>query len=328
MRSFILFLFLAANLLAQSEDNSPEFFGFLRLTNTWEVDKNQSYFDVIHARLGVKGNIKSKIGYKLYFDVARNGKVLLDDNDKSVKQSYSNMLLDAFISLKPNKQLEITFGQSKVPFSSSNLRSPFGMDFILRPSITKVTPSIRDVGIKATFKNELLIKNSISVGVFNGEGDNNFTNSKKPAYAFRWLLNPIEPLDFGFNYYTGNLKGTIAHIYDLEFSINIFNSSLYAEYANRTLNVPGNDLKSNALFLSYTYNILLDCDWADALKPNLRYERLSDNNKNKTHITTIGLTLSLLQQLNSEFKINYEINSPEQLTSSISTLYLLVQTQF
>ena len=156
MRILILILFFTSTLLAQQIKKMPDIFGFLRLSNEWQIDNNQSYFDIIHARLGARGNFSSKVGYKLYFDIARNGKVLLDDNDNSVTQSNSNMLLDAFISLKPVKQLEITFGQSKVPFSSSNLRSPFGMDFIMRPSITRVTPSIRDVGIKATFKNEVL----------------------------------------------------------------------------------------------------------------------------------------------------------------------------
>ena len=148
------------------------------------------------------------------------------------------------------------------------------------------------------------------------------------AYAFRWLLNPIDPVSIGFNFYTGNLRGSIADIYDIEFSINILNSSLYGEYANRNISVANSDIKSSAYFLSYTYNFFLGCEWVDAIKPILRYERLNDTNKNKLNTATFGLTLSFLSQLNSEFKINYEIISQEQVDSSISTLILLVQTKF
>jgi hypothetical protein len=327
MKIFILFLISSVTFFAQTKSN-PEVKGFIRFINEWSVSEDKSNFDLLHARADLRGLLNDKVGYRLYFDVARNSRIDRVSGSSDVSAVNSNLLLDAYITIKPVKNLLITAGQTKVPFSSSNLKSPFSIDFINRPFTRLVTPNLRDVGIKASLSNDLLVSNTISLGIFNGEGDNSFEESKKFGYAFRWMLNPVKPLSFGANYYTGNMRGNIANIYGLEFSLSILNSTLYGEYVDRKVNISAGDLKEDAYFVAYKHSFSIDSELLDNIKPTIRFQVYNSPLNIETKGYEFGLILSSLNAFNSEIKLAYEYRTIENVDDDSNTITLLLQTKF
>jgi len=90
----------------------------------------------------------------------------------SANASFSDVLLDAEAFINPLKNLSISVGQFKVPFSTDNLRPGCEINFVNRPLLTNVAPIIRDIGLMGTYNFEEFIPLELKAGLFNGSGLN------------------------------------------------------------------------------------------------------------------------------------------------------------
>ena len=169
-------------------------FGYLQPRFTQQAGQN-SPFSIKRARLIVDGNLDPHVDF--YFQLDAN---------------LSPALLDAYVNLKPSKQLRFRVGQFKVGFSTESLLP----DDVVVPVeravvINKFSPGRdissqgRDLGAQAygtlTAWSRPVVE--YSVGIFNGSGIYNIATNHQKALAGRVIVHPIAGLSIGGNYYEG-----------------------------------------------------------------------------------------------------------------------------
>lgn len=179
MRRLIAPLLLLTALAAPASDSIavprqfiPVFHGTFRAMFEQSVTDGSNRFRVRNARLSAGGAVLPVLDYYLQVDFCNAGKVTV---------------LDAYARLKPVKGLQITAGQSRVPFGVGASRSPAQYYFLNRSTVAKYTGNIRSVGVKAAYA---IPGTGVTVegGVFNSTSSNtdqNRWNSRGLTYSVR-----------------------------------------------------------------------------------------------------------------------------------------------
>lgn len=148
--------------------------GYLAIRVNWNGDTTG--FSIPRARLAAQARPKPYVGLKLQVDFATGGRV---EPDTTVGPFE---LTDAFIQVEPKRdttrhpriQPRLIVGQMRVPFGLERL-TPFSL--LLTTDRSRASNSIaygRDVGLTA--EADVGSRAKFSLGVFNGEGANVFTN--------------------------------------------------------------------------------------------------------------------------------------------------------
>ena len=115
---FILFVTSASffNCFAQTPDQPvptniylPKIDGSLKTKFEFDLENKKSRFEVRNARFGAKGNINKYFEYRVEVDLSDEGKI---------------KMLDAYVKVTPIENLDMYFGQRKVPFGTDYLRNP------------------------------------------------------------------------------------------------------------------------------------------------------------------------------------------------------------
>lgn len=159
-------------------------------------------FDLRRARLVFRGDVGTKVGYRLQLEMANGPKIL-----------------DAVFTYKPKEYFNVNVGQSKTPYCYDNYYSPFTL---LTVSRTQIDNSLsnrendlygnnqgRDIGIWLTGKYSIGEEGNkrpileYDLGVFNGSGMNVIDNNNKKDFGGFLRLSPVKDLWISGRAYQG-----------------------------------------------------------------------------------------------------------------------------
>ncbi len=177
----------------------PSISGFVNLRYQYNGQTEANSFDVRRARLDVKGDIGSKVGYRLQVEFAGTPKIL-----------------DAYVTWKICDYAGMQVGQFKTPFSLENPYSPTTLETMDNSlvitglagyaDVSDIAANGRDIGL--SFNGNFLKRNGFSIinwaaGVFNGAGINRVDNNKQKDFVGMLTINPIKPLSLAVYHHNG-----------------------------------------------------------------------------------------------------------------------------
>ncbi|OGU32408.1 MAG: hypothetical protein A2057_13690 [Ignavibacteria bacterium GWA2_35_9] len=340
MKTVLFFILIMVTVVPAQDkpDYSPKFSGYVRAWHQTDFSTNQGQYLVKQVRLGINGSVNEYAGYKILVDFTRLGKLsstsTIINNTKvitGVSANFSDILLDAAATLTPIKNLDVTAGQFKVPFSTDNLRSDQNADFANRPLLTNVSPSIRDIGFMMTYKIKGDVSAELTAGSFNGSGFNKSENDKSMDYAFRAVVSPIQNFNVSGNYYGGKAAGNDLRLLDFGLDYKVGSLFVDAEYASKQTQTLANDITGSSYFMYTTYSIPLSGDFLREIVPAVRYEKFDPNtskDNNEIGLYTIGLTLEFAKITFAHFRINYEKYDNSDGSVNPNKLIFELQTKF
>ncbi len=329
MRKTLLLLALATVvMMAQdSVDVTPKIFGYIRSWEQVDLAINQGAFLTKEARFGVRGNVNAYASYKLHLDFTRLGKLTTTttkvDTGKasnlgtvsvinSATASFSDVLLDAEATFKPDNSLALTLGQFVVPVSTDNLKGGADLDFVNRPLMAAtVTPELRDAGFLATYTTNISVPLEIKAGVYNGSGQNKPENDRSMNYSARVVVQPMPTLAVAANYYGGRFSTAKMNMFDFGAEYKYGKFFFSGEFAQRKSDYPTN---ASATMSSYYIYGLYDFDFGKSMVshiiPAVRYERYDPNTsieKNEISRIVPGVSFEFSKVKFAQIRINYEL---------------------
>ena len=145
----------------ETKDYLPEIHGTIRTKFEYQTEMAASRFEVRNARISITGNVLPIVAYKAEIDLSDEGQI---------------KMLDAYARLFPIKDLTVTAGQMRVPFTIDAHRSPHQQYFANRSFIAKQVGNVRDVGVTLGYKFGTGIPVTLEGGLYNGSG---LTNQKE-----------------------------------------------------------------------------------------------------------------------------------------------------
>lgn len=179
-------------------DLMPTISGFIQLGYTWD-DAQTSNFNVKRARVKLEGALARNLDYRLQLEFA------------------SPKIVDAYIRYRPFNQLNIKFGEFKVPFSiESTDYLPLNTEAIDAPTVVRKLVGYDDVcGVNATgrdiglalyggfLKRDAFSIINYDVAVMNGEGINLKDRNRSKDVVGRLTVQPLRALKISGSYYWG-----------------------------------------------------------------------------------------------------------------------------
>ena len=200
--ALLAFIYIGAAFAQESEDDrvylleekmekwlqksryAPQLHGILRGKYEYQPQMGASRFEVRNARIAVSGKLPLASEYKAEID-------LCDESQIKMK--------DAWVRITPIKNLRLTVGQQRMPFSIDAHRNPSAQYFANRSFIAKQVGDMRDVGFQIGY--DVVNKNarkllSLDAGIFNGSNLEGQKSAwfKSPAYSARIQYFPIKGL--------------------------------------------------------------------------------------------------------------------------------------
>ena len=130
-------------------------------------------FLIRRARLSVEGKLQKYFDYRVEGDFA---------------DTTSTLLRDFYLRIHRIEELQVSFGQFRVPISQEEIRSDAFQDFVERSLVNNLVPS-RSPGVMASG----VIDKGVfeyQVGMFNGKGLLANNNNDTPESAIRLRFNP------------------------------------------------------------------------------------------------------------------------------------------
>jgi hypothetical protein len=321
-------------------DYAPKFSGYVRAWHQTDFATGQGQYLVKQARLGINGYVNDYAAYKFLFDFTRLGSLKTTSGTTAAGEkfltgatsSFSDVMLDAAAVFKPIKNLEISAGQFKVPFSTDNLSSDQNAEFANRPLSTNVSPSIRDIGLSIGYNFNVPFKTELIAGSFNGSGLNKSENDKSTDYAVRAVVSPIKDLAIAGNYYGAKVQGYAVNFMNFGFAYKIGKLLVDGEYGGKNSKTSGSDLKSNSYFVFATYSFPFPGNLIKEVIPAVRYEMYDPNSDivdNEIGRITVGLSFEFAKINFARFRVNYEkFNYKDGVTKNPDKLILELQTRF
>ena len=183
----------------ETKDYLPEIHGTIRTKFEYQTEMAASRFEVRNARISITGNVLPIVAYKAEIDLSDEGQI---------------KMLDAYARLFPIKDLTVTAGQMRVPFTIDAHRSPHQQYFANRSFIAKQVGNVRDVGVTLVYKFGTGIPVTLEGGLYNGSGLTNqkewhkeVNYSAKAQFLFAKKLNlalsiqSIQPQEIRINSY-------------------------------------------------------------------------------------------------------------------------------
>ena len=301
-----LALFLALPSAAQdSIGYRPQLHGTLRGKYEYQTQDRAGRFEVRTARVSVTGQITRDIDYKAEIDLCDEGVI---------------KMLDAYARVTPVRNLRLTIGQMRVPFTIDAHRSPDKQYFANRSFIAKQVGNIRDVGAMIAYDFNMGVPARIEAGLFNGSGLTgqkdywtkgvNFSAKAQLFLSKKLTLQlsaqKIKPDSVGIMMYDGGLTWKCGRfLAEAEY--------LYKVYAhNKYKDVHSVDVFAN-------YDIPVRKRLLNKVSPLVRYDFMTDHSDGhrgsagllyttdyQRHRITAGATLSLATPFASDLRLNYE----------------------
>jgi phosphate-selective porin OprO/OprP len=168
-------------------------------------------FRVRRCRLSFTGHVYNpKLTYYLQLSFSR-GDMDWDVNDATKINTSVNAVRDAIVYYKPNANLQIGIGQTKLPGNRQRVISSGAQQFYDRSVVNALYTLDRDMGFFATYKLNFgpqfitLFKGAIT----SGEGRNTTNSNSGLAYTGRVEFLPLGAFTDGGDYYEGDLAREI-----------------------------------------------------------------------------------------------------------------------
>ena len=257
--ALLTFIYIGAAFAQESEDDrvylleekmekwlqksryAPQLHGILRGKYEYQPQMGASRFEVRNARISVSGKLPLASEYKAEID-------LCDESQIKMK--------DAWVRITPTKNLRLTIGQQRMPFSIDAHRNPSAQYFANRSFIAKQVGNMRDVGFQIGYdftgkdKRKIL---SLDAGVFNGSNLEGQKSAwfKSPGYSARIQYFPIKGLA---------VIPSVQHqkIADHKASYTSLDFGSYYEYR-------GWHIEAEYLHKFYAHDAFSDCNAVDAM---------------------------------------------------------------
>lgn len=227
------------------------------------------------------------------------------DNDNSAVNSSPNIVRDAVFIYKPNSNLSLTFGQTKLPGNRQRVVSSGELQFTDR-SIVNATFNIdRDFGLQAAYQNHVSNFHYVLKGaVSSGEGRNSSLSDAGLAYTGRVELLPLGKFTNKGDYFEGDLEREKTPKLSLAGGVH------YNESAQRAAGTLGRDLFEKRNLTSIIADLLFkykgfafSAEYVDRNAKN----PITVNPANASETRTIFVGSGQMAQCSYLFKNNIEI---------------------
>lgn len=305
-KAFLCFAVLALVVgQASAQSFIPEIHGTIRAKYEYEPSIGEGRFEIRNARLSVEGKVLPIVSYKAEIDLSDEGQI---------------KMLDAYVRLTPKKQLKITAGQMRVPFTIDAHRSPHLQYFANRSFIAKQVGNVRDVGAAVGYTFPTRCPITLEGGVFNGSGLTNQKNYWTSDYNYSLKAQMMIENHFNITLSTQKARynGTYAWMYDAGAYWQADRWHIEAEYLRKRY--AHNSFKDvNAINAFAAYRLPLNNTFS-GISFLGRYDYMSDHSTGKPddngdlkaddpvrHRATAGVTLSMgTPKLQADIRLNYE----------------------
>lgn len=299
----IVFILPISLLSEEKVDITPKILALVRTKAEQNLSTENMNFMVRNARFGVKGKITNQLSYKIEID-------WMDKEDMDMN--------DAKIIYTPIKDLDITLGQFKVPFSNDYQRNPADYSFANRTFITKrLAKNMRDVGVMLGYTlpiESMPIK--LEFGIFNGNSSNSFEHDLQKAVSGKLSISPFSKSLFTLSGYKGQITTDIvkktyetAEMIGASYTHQIGDFLIDVEAASKSYK---DTINTNfwSVFGILSYNINIGGDLPIIkITPAIRYEiynKTPDSKEESPRRLSLGLTFHLKEGNNSYFRLDYE----------------------
>lgn len=264
-----------------------------------DTECGDSKFAIKNARVGVQGDVTSKISYKFMVDLSDNG---------------SFKVLDLYATFKPVKGLKFTFGQGGIPLFNSYTVSPNSTDFVNRPFIGKYFNSSRDIGLTASYTiKQKGFPIAIEAGVFNGDGINNPKFTDSPAFGGRILFGSMQGFRVTAKAYKTAINENEDYLMwgaDLRYDNSLFrfetefmNKYNYSDFGG----YPGN---LSSAYAQGLVKVPVNSNTFKRIEPALRWDAMGYDIFDRgfgVNRATVGVNFALnTNNFTSLFRVNYE----------------------
>lgn len=289
----------------KTHDYIPEIHGTIRGKYEYQPEIDASRFQVRNARFSLTGNIHPIVAYKAEIDLSDQG---------SIK------MLDAYTRIFPIKDLSITIGQMRVPFTIDAHRAPHLRYFANRSFIAKQVGNIRDVGVAFGYNFKDMFPLKLEAGVFNGSGITTQKEWQKELnYNVKATLLPFSGVNLTLSVQSIKPENVRINLYDIGTFYEIAGWHIEGEYlykqyghdafkpvhaVNSFINydLPLRKVFSKISFLA-RYDMMTDHSTGIANKETNRLE----TDHYKRHRLTGGITLSIGKKaFVADIRLNYE----------------------
>jgi len=180
---------------------TPRVHGVMNFRYRYDDLLDLNSFDIRRARIDVRGNMTSKLEYRVFAEFG----------------SGTPKLLNAHLQWKFNDDLTLLVGQYKIPFT---LEGPHQfselemIDFSLpvtslsnyNDALAGITANGRDIGISLIgklFRRDGFSLINYNIGVFNGAGINTVDNNKAKDFVGLLTFNPTKHISLAVSHYNG-----------------------------------------------------------------------------------------------------------------------------
>ncbi len=168
----------------------PAFNGLIKTSFEYQIAEGLARFNVLNARLDLRGFVNSDLGYQLQVDLSSQG---------------TFTVLDANVRYQPSDKFEVALGQVRVPYTTQKQISP-GLNPFTTYSFPSLYMSSRDIGGTVSYRlpDVKKIPLWIYAGMYNGTGINNPEWTGRFAYSARLVAGGAYANRIGIKYYDGS----------------------------------------------------------------------------------------------------------------------------
>ena len=303
----------------------PKLRGILRGKYEYSPDLNASRFEVRNARISLSGSLPLRSVYKIEID-------LCDETEIKMK--------DCWVGLLPAKDLRLSIGQQRLPFTIDAHRNPSEQFFSNRSFIGKQVGDVRDVGVLGSYsfktkdaKGERTLL-AMAGGIFNGSNITEQRDAwhKDINYSARILFYPVRQLAIVPSIQHTAIADRKAHYTSVDIGVSWHSETLHLEAEYLRKNYSDNVFKTcpavNSMAIYRMPIRSKSVKFFDAISLLARYDYMgdhsdgkkgfaTDNNGNTTsalnitdykrHRMTLGTTFHIANKVfATDLRINYE----------------------
>lgn len=294
--------------LKQLKNYLPEIHGTIRGKYEYQTTNETQRFQVRNARISITGNaIPDIVSYKAEIDLSDEGQI---------------KMLDAFARVTPVRNLDVTVGQMRVPFTIDAHRSPHLQYFANRSFIAKQMGSLRDAGatVKYTHPGEGF-PFSVEAGFFNGSGLTQQKGWHKAfSYSAKFIAEPFSGYNLTLSTQRIRPNGINVYMYDIGTYLNWNNWHFEAEgMYKRFADADFDGLWAVDAFVNYDFFIQKRKPLFKKVSLLARFDYMGNNNDgsldsdgklyitdHERHRLTGGVTFSFGKPFQADLRLNYE----------------------
>lgn len=207
---------------------------------------------VRRARLSFTGHVYNpKLSYYLQLSFSR-GDMDWSVADVTTQNTSPNVVRDAMIFFKPTKQIQLGFGQGKLPGNRQRVTSSGALQFYDRSPVNANFTLDRDFGVFANYTFHAgTFKTIFKTAITSGEGRNSNSSNAGLAYTSRIEILPLGDFTDGGDYYEGDVAR------EEKLKMSIAGGYHFNDQAVRTQGQLGRDLYAPKSYHVYLADFLL-----------------------------------------------------------------------